>query len=647
MEDIPGINPEAIIVEDGKELIVEDSIATNDYTTPYDLELIGFEDEDVIVGSVIVDFRNTGRIWIVTEIKPGKTNSSNLVTAIQGSLSVLFHNLILEFSTPTNRTKEASTNENKLESQILRILSNNEQLFNVSPQSISINDIVSEDGINISLIDNKVKVTFDDFDIFSNSTNTFNVTVPEGDVTIENAVDYRFKFLPIQALVGGLFGTVGSIKDFGCAMYSDIDADLKLNYEMTSNGSVDLIEPIKKEIARYTKIFHVGPVVISTRVKLKVKLVVTATADLNVTPHITLKNNYEFNFNYDGQSLPDVNVGFENIQKTLNSNIVGDFNLNQRLEIIPEIQILAYGLIGPTGKIINYQELDANVHIDNLEVTSDLSLDIGMDYEASLDVSVFHFESTTTSYLPIAGHIVDFNLYKAPYLLEVVHGDAQNGTVNTALPSTIKFKVTDSYGNPLSSVPVFVETTTGNGAFIDEYYYTGSNGTVEAVWTLGANATQTARIYLKNGKNNVITSSDKNIVAYTGGGSGGIPPIANFSANNTNITETTSINFTDNSTNTPTSWSWTFAGGTPSSSTSQNPSVTYNTAGVYDVTLTATNTNGNDTETKTGYITVTTGSTNTFTGQTINVAGGTFTMGIPSGTGNSNEHLSILFCSIL
>jgi Zn-dependent metalloprotease len=87
--------------------------------------------------------------------------------------------------------------------------------------------------------------------------------------------------------------------------------------------------------------------------------------------------------------------------------------------------------------------------------------------------------------------------------------------------------------------------------------------------------------------------------------SGGCPiPVADFSASATTINEGDSVTFTDLSTNTPTSWSWGFPGGTPSSSTAQNPTVTYNTAGTYDVTLTATNACGSDGETKVGYITV-------------------------------------------
>ena len=82
------------------------------------------------------------------------------------------------------------------------------------------------------------------------------------------------------------------------------------------------------------------------------------------------------------------------------------------------------------------------------------------------------------------------------------------------------------------------------------------------------------------------------------------PPVANFTASTTNPSLGGSVTFTDTSTNTPTAWSWTFEGGTPGTSTSQNPTITYNTVGTYDVTLVATNAQGSDTEAKVDYITV-------------------------------------------
>ena len=83
------------------------------------------------------------------------------------------------------------------------------------------------------------------------------------------------------------------------------------------------------------------------------------------------------------------------------------------------------------------------------------------------------------------------------------------------------------------------------------------------------------------------------------------PPVADFVADNTTIVAGQTVNFTDLSTNMPTSWSWSFNGGTPTTSTQQNPSIVYNTPGTYDVSLTATNSIGSGTETKTAYITVT------------------------------------------
>ncbi len=83
------------------------------------------------------------------------------------------------------------------------------------------------------------------------------------------------------------------------------------------------------------------------------------------------------------------------------------------------------------------------------------------------------------------------------------------------------------------------------------------------------------------------------------------PPVADFVASRTNICVGNCINFTDLSTGTPTSWAWSFPGGTPTTSTVQNPTnICYNTAGTYNVTLTATNTNGSNSMTKTAYIVV-------------------------------------------
>lgn len=87
-------------------------------------------------------------------------------------------------------------------------------------------------------------------------------------------------------------------------------------------------------------------------------------------------------------------------------------------------------------------------------------------------------------------------------------------------------------------------------------------------------------------------------------------PTADFSGTPTTVTVGGSVDFTDLSTGVPSGWNWTFTGGTPSTSTAQNPTgITYNATGLYQVSLTATNAYGNDTETKTAYIEVVSGAT--------------------------------------
>ncbi|HTA83049.1 MAG TPA: PKD domain-containing protein [Bacteroidia bacterium] len=83
-----------------------------------------------------------------------------------------------------------------------------------------------------------------------------------------------------------------------------------------------------------------------------------------------------------------------------------------------------------------------------------------------------------------------------------------------------------------------------------------------------------------------------------------VAPTAAFTASTTTTCANDTVQFTDNSTGNPTSWKWTFQGGNPATSTVQNPTVIYSTAGTYSVSLTATNSIGNNTLNQPTYITV-------------------------------------------
>lgn len=104
-----------------------------------------------------------------------------------------------------------------------------------------------------------------------------------------------------------------------------------------------------------------------------------------------------------------------------------------------------------------------------------------------------------------------------------------------------------------------------------------------------------------SGRNNLWKTSNLNAVGATGVG---VMCKAEFSVDQNIVCEGSQLQFTDESYHAPSGWSWTFQGGNPSSSTAQNPLVTYNTPGVYEVNLTASNASGSVSQTKTEYIRV-------------------------------------------
>lgn len=125
---------------------------------------------------------------------------------------------------------------------------------------------------------------------------------------------------------------------------------------------------------------------------------------------------------------------------------------------------------------------------------------------------------------------------------------------------------------------------------------TGVSGTTRMRVSMKYNGASTACENFQDGE-----VEDYTVNITTGGGT---PPTAAFTANRTTITTGESVTFSNQSTNSPTSYSWSFNGGSPANSTANNPTVTYNTAGQFTVSLTANNAYGNNTETKTAYITV-------------------------------------------
>jgi len=89
------------------------------------------------------------------------------------------------------------------------------------------------------------------------------------------------------------------------------------------------------------------------------------------------------------------------------------------------------------------------------------------------------------------------------------------------------------------------------------------------------------------------------------------PPVANFSLSSSSGCPGLMLSFNNNSSSNASSFLWEFPGGNPSSSTLQNPQVTYNNFGEYSVKLIASNIYGADTLEFTNFVNITNTGTRT------------------------------------
>jgi PKD repeat protein len=135
-----------------------------------------------------------------------------------------------------------------------------------------------------------------------------------------------------------------------------------------------------------------------------------------------------------------------------------------------------------------------------------------------------------------------------------------------------------------------------------ENYMDYSDGTCQNMYTAGqkARADQLMNLY----RSTLTSPANLAATGCDGSAAPGCNPTADFTANTLRSCPGQPVTFFDRTLGQPTSWSWTFQGGTPATSTAQNPTVTFPAPGFYNVTLVATNSLGSSTSTQNAYITV-------------------------------------------
>ncbi len=158
---------------------------------------------------------------------------------------------------------------------------------------------------------------------------------------------------------------------------------------------------------------------------------------------------------------------------------------------------------------------------------------------------------------------------------------------------------------PAGNTVTFTNQSTGNPTTYSWSFPGGtpSSSTLQTppAITYNTAGTYTVTLTISDGTNS-DTQTSTNYITVTAP----VQVNAAFTGNPTTIPVGSSVTFTNQSTGNPTTYSWSFPGGTPSSSTLQTPPpITYNSVGLYSVTLTVSNGTTSDTQTNSYYISVT------------------------------------------
>ena len=157
--------------------------------------------------------------------------------------------------------------------------------------------------------------------------------------------------------------------------------------------------------------------------------------------------------------------------------------------------------------------------------------------------------------------------------LNGIHGTIIDAVTGEAVEATVSISGHDHHGSEVSS-----HLPTG------DYHRPIKGGTYNVMYSAYGYESQTISVSVSD-----YQSVTQNVQLVPNGS----PLLADFSCDETIIPTQGTVRFTETGKGaTIRQWQWEFPGGTPSVSTERTPIVTYDTPGVYDVTLTVTNANG-------------------------------------------------------
>ncbi len=253
-------------------------------------------------------------------------------------------------------------------------------------------------------------------------------------------------------------------------------------------------------------------------------------------------------------------------------------------------------------KIENENGYGNNMYIDNVRISSSCVPPIPPMAAFSADVNQ-GCAPLTVSFFDESDGLVSQYQWNFPGAVPAF-SDLPNPTVTYPNPGVyeVSLAVTNSVGTNVVTEPAYITisgppianfaaTNTGNEVFFDNL----SENATAYNWDFGDGNSSTdfspSHTYAVEGTYSVtlVATNECGTTNITEEITIESPLTADIEATSTEGCPGLVVEFTDLSEGDITSWNWTFPGGTPATSTEQNPVVTYSTPGLFDVTLVLSN----------------------------------------------------------
>lgn len=504
----------------------------------YEIKIEGIKASELEVGTVIIvdnkplfvtENSNTLLKGTNSSLLRKSTNSNFLIKAKEVTLDFLFNyeSAVVEFTTDNTRSKKN--------------FSDGMQGTTIQPISIEVSPISDstfskdENGVTFKFIDSKFGLKAESND----ATGKVGVSL-KGSISVNPGMDffmeYNPKFIPfnknsefdnyITTFLGlndpinsitstGL--TLGTMKQMKGVFYCDLDFATDFSVELEGEFENELF---KKKLSTIRKVFAVGPIPVSSVTEISLEFKAKTAGTLSYNYQKRDENDFVAAFNYTNPTNQPAKVTWahnKDSRTTTSSYLEAKIEISAELALVIKTELYVLSTLGPKFEPKAYTEsklsytASSNFPISYWET----SMDVGLKADASLDLSLFHWDKATWSFFKKDNiFTLKKNIYNAPDRVNIISGDNQEGVINNILNQNIQVEVLDNFKKKvLLPTPVFFDGATRinfDGTPKEAYViYNPNKGYAENKWTLGSKeGEQKMLAYLKQSNGSILGVTD-------------------------------------------------------------------------------------------------------------------------------------------